>query len=104
MRTKEHTRQIGVSDDGANICVLHKFGLYGGMARRKPMWTESYVKSCLQFASKHVDGQMRTKTNFLTHPKCLEHIISNMDRNMVLGAMLRGYFFFFIETGKPFQS
>ncbi|KAG2458981.1 TC1A transposase, partial [Polypterus senegalus] len=49
------TAQVGESVHGTTISpALHKVGLYGRVARRKPLFTENHKKSHLQFATSHV--------------------------------------------------
>ena len=46
--------QVGESVHRTTIsCALHKSGLYGRVARRKPLLKESHKKSPLQFARSH---------------------------------------------------
>uniref|UniRef100_A0AAX7UKG3 Transposase Tc1-like domain-containing protein n=1 Tax=Astatotilapia calliptera TaxID=8154 RepID=A0AAX7UKG3_ASTCA len=70
------TAQMGESVHRTTISrALHKVGLYGRVARRKPLLTENHKKSRLQFTTSHVgtrqtcgrrcSGQMRPKWNFL---------------------------------------
>uniref|UniRef100_A0A669ESK4 Transposase Tc1-like domain-containing protein n=1 Tax=Oreochromis niloticus TaxID=8128 RepID=A0A669ESK4_ORENI len=49
------TAQVGESVHRTTISrALHKVGLYGRVARRKPLLTENHKKSHLQFATSHV--------------------------------------------------
>uniref|UniRef100_A0A669EVF3 Transposase n=1 Tax=Oreochromis niloticus TaxID=8128 RepID=A0A669EVF3_ORENI len=49
------TAQVGESVNRTTISrALHKVGLYGRVARRKPLLTENHKKSRLQFATSHV--------------------------------------------------
>uniref|UniRef100_A0A669E9Q2 Tc1-like transposase DDE domain-containing protein n=1 Tax=Oreochromis niloticus TaxID=8128 RepID=A0A669E9Q2_ORENI len=70
------TAQVGESVHRTTISrALHKVGLHGRGARRKPLLRENHKKSRLQFATRHVgtqqtcgrrcSGQMRPKWNFL---------------------------------------
>uniref|UniRef100_A0A3Q4I3F8 Tc1-like transposase DDE domain-containing protein n=1 Tax=Neolamprologus brichardi TaxID=32507 RepID=A0A3Q4I3F8_NEOBR len=52
---KRSTAQVGESVHRTTISrALHKVGLYGRVARRKPLVTENHKKSSLQFATSHV--------------------------------------------------
>uniref|UniRef100_A0AAX7UC00 Transposase Tc1-like domain-containing protein n=1 Tax=Astatotilapia calliptera TaxID=8154 RepID=A0AAX7UC00_ASTCA len=49
------TAQVGESVHRTTISrALHNVGLYGRLARRKPLLTENHKKSRLQFATSHV--------------------------------------------------
>uniref|UniRef100_A0A803JWW4 Transposase Tc1-like domain-containing protein n=1 Tax=Xenopus tropicalis TaxID=8364 RepID=A0A803JWW4_XENTR len=106
------TAQVGESVHRTTISrALHKVGLYGRVARRKPLLTENHKKFRLQFATSHVgggggqqtcgrrcSGQMRPKWNFLPKMqnamcggKLTLHIILNTPSplsNMVVAAFM----------------
>uniref|UniRef100_A0AAZ1XDH6 Transposase Tc1-like domain-containing protein n=1 Tax=Oreochromis aureus TaxID=47969 RepID=A0AAZ1XDH6_OREAU len=54
-KLQRSTAQVGESVHRTTIShALHKVGLYGRVARRKPLLTENHKKSRLQFATSHV--------------------------------------------------
>uniref|UniRef100_A0A803KFC9 Transposase Tc1-like domain-containing protein n=1 Tax=Xenopus tropicalis TaxID=8364 RepID=A0A803KFC9_XENTR len=82
------TAQVGESVHWTTISrALHKVGLYGRVARRKPLLTENHKKSGLQFATSHVGDTANMWKKVLWSDKTKMELFGQNAKRPVFGSI-----------------
>ena len=90
-------REMGESSTKSTItAALHQLGLYGRVARRKPLLSARHMKACIEFAKKHMKDS-QTMRNKILSGMCGENqallitcTIQSQQWNMVAAASCYG--------------
>uniref|UniRef100_A0AAZ3PNC4 Transposase Tc1-like domain-containing protein n=1 Tax=Oncorhynchus tshawytscha TaxID=74940 RepID=A0AAZ3PNC4_ONCTS len=58
--------EMGESSGRTTIsAALHQSGLYGGLARQKPILSKRHMTACLEFAKRHLKGSQAMRKKIL---------------------------------------